>query len=119
MLVIADFGPEPKVDGVGKPWTGPMIRDYKETERYWAHEFHALSGNLALVVVGIGIIFAFLLYYYRALDPVEAREQFPGVHTFLRHKWYFDEIYSAVVVRPSLVVAHWFKAFDLWVIDGA
>ena len=33
-------------------------------------------------------------------------------------KWYFDELYSVALVRPALVVAHWFKAFDLNVIDG-
>ena len=48
----------------------------------------------------------------------EAREQFPGLHTFLGHKWYFDQLYSVALVRPALVVAYWFKAFDLTVIDG-
>ncbi len=37
------------------------------------------------------------------------KEQFPAVHAFLTHKWYFDELYSAMVVRPALVVAHWFR----------
>ena len=41
------------------------------------------------------------------------KEQFPAVHAFLTHKWYFDELYSAIVVRPALVVAHWFRWFDL------
>ncbi len=79
---------------------------------------HHDAGNLALLMVALGILFAVLLYYARALDPAEAKEQFPGVHSFLSHKWYFDELYSAAVVRPSLVVAHWFKWFDLKVIDG-
>jgi NADH-quinone oxidoreductase subunit L len=54
----------------------------------------------------------------KILDPNDAKEQFPGVHTFLMSKWYFDELYSVVVVRPALVVSHWFKAFDLHFIDG-
>ena len=45
-------------------------------------------------------------------------EQFPGVHTFLMRKWCFDELYSAVAVRPSLAIAGWCKNFDLKVIDG-
>ena len=48
----------------------------------------------------------------------EAREQFPGVYRFLQNKWYFDELYSALLVRPALVVAHWCRAFDTRVIDG-
>jgi NADH-quinone oxidoreductase subunit L len=112
--VIADFGPVPEL---GETWEGP-IRPYDTTERYWAHHFHHFSGNLTLLVVVIGIVFSFLMYYYRVFDPAEPKEQFPAVHAFLSHKWYFDEIYSVVVVRPVLVVAHWLKAFDLKVIDG-
>ena len=46
------------------------------------------------------------------------KEQFPGVHRFLLHKWYFDELYSAVIVRPGLIVAGWCRNFDLKLIDG-
>src|ERR1019366_9088815 len=52
------------------------------------------------------------------LDPADAKEQFPGVHAFLANKWYFDELYSAMLVRPSLAVAHWCRNFDTIVIDG-
>ena len=114
IAVQADFGPMPEL---GETWEGPP-KPYETTERYWAHHFHHFSGNLALLVVAIGIVFAFLIYYYRVLDPAEAKEQFPRVHGFLANKWYFDELYSAVLVRPSLVVAHWLKAFDLRVLDG-
>src|SRR5205085_3854349 len=62
--------------------------------------------------------FAGALYYKRLLDPAEAKEQFPGVHRFLSHKWYFDELYSVLIVRPSLVVSWWARAFDTYVIDG-
>ena len=58
-------------------------------------------------------------YFYRALDPKEAKEQFPKVHAFLVNKWYFDAVYSVLVVRPAMVVARALRAFDLKVIDGA
>ncbi len=83
-----------------------------------AHEVHGLAGNLALLVVAIGLSFAFAIYYFGLLDPAEAKEQFPGVHSFLQHKWYFDELYSAILVRPGLTVSNWAKSFDLNVIDG-
>jgi NADH-quinone oxidoreductase subunit L len=87
-------------------------------ENIAAIENHSIVGFLALGVVAIGLAFASVLYYYGVLDPNEAKEQFPGVHRFLTHKWYFDEIYSALLVRPSLVVAHWCSSFDTKVIDG-
>jgi NADH-quinone oxidoreductase subunit L len=82
------------------------------------HDTHSLVGALALAVVGIGLAFAAAMYYYGVLDPTDAKEQFPGVHAFLANKWYFDELYSAMLVRPSLAVAHWCRNFDAYVIDG-
>jgi NADH-quinone oxidoreductase subunit L len=84
-----------------------------------AQEYHHLAEWLALGIGGLGVLFAILFYYARRLDPAEAREQFPGVHRFLWHKWYFDELYSAIVVRPALVIAGWCRRFDTKIIDGA
>jgi len=112
--VIADFG---QVAGLDVP-NDISFKKHEISERHLAHEAHAFAGYLALVVVLIGIAFATLIYYYRVLDPAEAKEQFPGVHRFLWHKWYFDELYSALLVRPALTVAGWFRAFDTKVIDG-
>jgi NADH-quinone oxidoreductase subunit L len=83
-----------------------------------AENKHEFAGLLALGVVGLGILFASLIYLYRVLDPEEAKEQFPAVYRLLVNKWYFDELYSAIVVRPALVVAGWLNTFDLRCIDG-
>jgi NADH-quinone oxidoreductase subunit L len=69
-------------------------------------------------MVGLGIVFAVALYFRPILDPAEASEQFPTLHRFLANKWRFDELYSALLVRPALVVAGWCRAFDTYVIDG-
>jgi NADH-quinone oxidoreductase subunit L len=112
--VLADFG---QVPGVDAPNLIPF-KPQEYSERLQGHDYHALVGVLALGVVVIGISFAFLLYYYRVLDPAEAKEQFPAVHRFLWNKWYFDELYSAMLVRPALAVASWFRVFDARAIDG-
>jgi NADH-quinone oxidoreductase subunit L len=84
-----------------------------------AHEWHGFVGLLAVAVGAVGIVFAYLLYYFRVLDPEEARLQFPAVHRFLWNKWYFDEVYSAILVRPAFTIAGWCKAIDIRAIDGA
>jgi NADH-quinone oxidoreductase subunit L len=83
-----------------------------------ALQYHSIVGALALVVVVIGLSFALVLYYWGVLDPNEAMEQFPGVHRFLTCKWYFDEAYSALLVRPALHIGQWCRNFDAHVIDG-
>jgi NADH-quinone oxidoreductase subunit L len=91
----------------------------KETAvRNIAHENHPLAGVLALGVAGLGFVFAYIVYYQKRLDPAEAAAQFPGVYRFLQHKWYFDEAYSVLLVRPAMVVAGWCRWFDTKVIDG-
>jgi NADH-quinone oxidoreductase subunit L len=93
----------------------------------WMHDaahtvvptYHSLAGLLALGAALIGTLFAVLIYYLRRFDPADAMEQFPGVYRLLTNKWYFDEFYSAFLVRPALVAAGWFRWFDTRVIDGA
>jgi NADH-quinone oxidoreductase subunit L len=79
--------------------------------------FHELAGFLALGAASLGALFAYLMYYRRSFDPAEVSEQFPGIYRFLQNKWCFDDLYSAVFVRPALVVGGWFKNFDLLAID--
>jgi NADH-quinone oxidoreductase subunit L len=111
--VVADFG---HVLDEGE--AAEFAKSEDRNERFWGNFYHHTAGNIALGLVAIGIVFASLLYVYRVLDPAEAKEQFPGLYAFLTRKWYFDELYSAILVRPALVVAHAFKWFDLVVIDG-
>jgi NADH-quinone oxidoreductase subunit L len=81
--------------------------------------YHDMAGWLALGAAGLGTLFAVMIYYLKRFDPADTVEQFPGVYRLLSAKWHFDEFYSVAFVRPSLVVARWFRWFDANVIDGA
>lgn len=113
--VVADFG---QVLDEGENFDWLVSGGNGPRERAAAHEYHGLAGAMALGLVGVGILFASLLYFWPVLDAEEAARQVPGLRTFLAHKWYFDELYSVALVRPALAVAHAFKWFDLHVIDG-
>jgi NADH-quinone oxidoreductase subunit L len=113
--VKADFG---HVASHHETWPDHAAKPLRLNERHWAHELHDHAGLLALFMVAVGIVFAVLTYYSRVLDPAEAKEQFPKVHAFLENKWYFDHLYSALLVRPAMIVARAFRAFDLNCIDG-
>ncbi len=124
--VEADFGPAP----AGHGDVHPAVHQEHEAEAKEAHdthpntvmakahEYHALAGYIALALVALGLTFALLVYYFGVLDPHEAKMQFPGIHDFLANKWYFDQLYSVILVRPSLAVAGWARNFDSKVIDG-
>jgi NADH-quinone oxidoreductase subunit L len=106
--VLADFG--------GMVRYGELFEGQSVHGMMLAH--HDTAGMLALGAAALGFVLAWVLYYRKALDPAEAREQAATAHGFLSRKWYFDELYSAVVVRPALVVAGWCRWFDTVVIDG-
>ncbi len=47
-------------------------------------------------------------------------ERFPLLHRLLLNKWYVDEVYDALIVRPLAAVSRFFwKVVDTFVIDGA
>jgi NADH-quinone oxidoreductase subunit L len=59
---------------------------------------------IGLVVGGLisvlGITGAYVAYIRRRGITLELRDRFARVHAFLVNKWYFDELYDAVFVRP-------------------
>ncbi len=126
--VAADFGQQPSAighrpsatDGDSRQPAAGSRQPIADTRTVAGevHQVHSLAGDLALLTVVLGFTFASLLYYLGTLDPAEAKEQFAGLHRFLTHKWYFDELYSAILVRPGLAVAGWARFFDSKVIDG-
>ena len=40
------------------------------------------------------------MYVRRRGVTLRLRDRFAAVHNFLAHKWYFDELYDALFVRP-------------------
>jgi len=47
-------------------------------------------------------------------------QRFPFVHRLLENKYYVDEIYDALIVRPLAALSRFFwKVVDTFLIDGA
>ncbi len=49
----------------------------------------------------LGIAAAYFVYLRDRPLRLRVRERFDAVHTFLVNKWYFDELYEIVFVRPT------------------
>ena len=68
----------------------------------------------------IGIALAFLMYATppsKYLKASEVKEQFSGIHSFLRNKWWFDELYDFLFVKPSKVIGAFVSAIDKNIFD--
>ena len=52
-------------------------------------------------IISVSSIFlAYVFFIRRRGITLELQNRFGRVHAFLFHKWYFDELYDAVFVRP-------------------
>ena len=65
-----------------------------------------------------GFFLATLFYGLRKLDAAEAQRTFSPLHRFLLNKWWFDELYDFVFVRPAHIVSNWISNLDRRLIDG-
>jgi len=83
------------------------------------HHVPLLIGMAPTVMMAIGFVVAWEFYIRRPELPAELARQQEPLYKFLLNKWYFDEIYDFLIVRPTLWLARalW-KYGDGWTIDG-
>jgi NADH-quinone oxidoreductase subunit L len=74
---------------------------------------------LPTLMMLIGAAIAFYFYIRRPDIPQALARWFRPLYLFLLNKWYFDEIYDALLVRPTIWLGRllW-KGGDGWLIDG-
>ena len=74
------------------------------------------SATIAMI---IGFVSAWYMYIRRPDVPGRLAATNPGLYKFLLNKWYFDELYNTIFVKPALWIGNavW-KGFDDWLVDG-
>ncbi len=83
------------------------------------HEVPTWSQLLPLVMGLSGLALSYVYYVVQPDLPGRTVATFRALHTFFYNKWYFDELYDAVFVRPALAIGRAFwKTGDGAVIDG-
>ncbi|MBR0672381.1 NADH-quinone oxidoreductase subunit L [Neoroseomonas soli] len=100
-------------------WNGSIVNAPHNHIMHDAHEVPEWV-PLAPTVVGLaGIGLAYLLYMLVPSVPGKLASTFSGVYRFLLNKWYFDELYDAIFVRPARALARvlW-QTVDARMIDG-
>ncbi|MEN8889446.1 MAG: NADH-quinone oxidoreductase subunit L [Celeribacter marinus] len=72
------------------------------------------------VAMLIGFITAWMFYIKDTCLPKRLATSQPVLYDFLLNKWYFDELYDRIFIRPSLALGRFFwKRGDEKTIDGA
>ena len=83
------------------------------------HHIPEAIAYLPTVMMAIGAYISYVFYIRRPYLPVELARQQPLLYQFLLNKWYFDELYDLIFVRPAKWIGYqlWKKG-DGFVIDG-
>ena len=109
------------VRAVGRPdsvvppsMAAPSTEAFEEA----AHGLHGTAMLLSLSVAGIGVLFAFVTYYWRKINADAVASALGPAYRFLLNKWYFDEIYQAVIVNGTLALSRILRWFDGNIVDG-
>jgi NADH-quinone oxidoreductase subunit L len=100
----------------GAFWQGSLFFD--------EHLMHAMHGapewvKLApTIVMLIGLVAAWYAYLKNPRIPAMFVEQLSVLHQFVFNKWYFDELYNVLFVRPAFWLGRLFwKIGDVGIID--
>ena len=114
----------------GMAFDGSFI-DYHHFDEFWGaslafndvmKEFHYVPTWVKwspFVMMAGGLAFAWLFYIRSPGLPAKLAEEHSSLYQFLLNKWYFDELYDFVFVRPAQRIGHFlWKRGDGTVIDG-
>jgi NADH-quinone oxidoreductase subunit L len=78
-----------------------------------------LEGYLSILAIAVAVLgwyIARLFYGQKSPRPAKLAAALPGPYNLLVHKYYVDEIYTAVIVKPLLAISAYVLG---WVVDKA
>ncbi len=97
-------------------WNGSIA--YNAELMHAMHEVPKWVKYTALVVMLIGLFLAWLAYIRSTDLPRKTAEQLGPIYNFVFNKWYFDELYNLIFVKPAFWLGRLFwKKGDEGTID--
>jgi NADH-quinone oxidoreductase subunit L len=66
----------------------------------------------------IGLFMGWVLYNRCTSVPEKISKIFKPIHTLFFNKWYFDELYNAIFVKPAIKLGGLFWSSDKHIVDG-
>ncbi len=108
----------PMVDPSLAFWGGSIVSLHEQNILEEAHHVPLLIKVLPVFVGLLGIAMAYVMYMQRPDLPGMLASKFAATYRFLLNKWYIDELYDFLFVRPAKRLGHnlW-QSGDVGIID--
>jgi NADH-quinone oxidoreductase subunit L len=86
---------------------------------YKSHEgaIHKTATMTAFATALGGVLLAAAMYLWKVISPAAVAATFRPLYSFLAGRWYFDELYDALFVKPALGIASLASGVDRGLID--
>ncbi|MBU1678262.1 MAG: NADH-quinone oxidoreductase subunit L [Bacteroidetes bacterium] len=95
--------------------TGIVHSEMYEHAMHWAH-YPAMI--LSVILAGLGILLAFMMYQWKKISPDKFAEKVKPLYNLSLNKWYIDEIYQSTFINGTLILSNFLAWFDNTIIDG-
>jgi NADH-quinone oxidoreductase subunit L len=106
-------------EGYAEFWKGAL---FTRPENHILEEIHhvpALVSWLPGIMMVLGAALAWYMYIQNTRKPAELAAEHPMLYRFLLNKWYFDELYDLIFVRPAMRLGRFlWRTGDGRIIDG-
>ena len=107
------------VEPSGEFWKGSVVVLEQNNSLEAAHHVPEIIKLLPSIIGFAGIALAYLFYMLLPSIPGFIASTFRPIYTFLLNKWYFDELYDFIFVRPAKAIGCIFwRVVDAVMIDG-
>jgi NADH-quinone oxidoreductase subunit L len=92
-------------------WLENFLEPAFSDSKYFTQTPSVSAEWIGLIIGGVicllGIALAYHLWIRSPGTTARLQQRFSGLHGFLSHKWYFDELYDAVFVKPIGAFGSW------------
>ena len=83
-----------------EPVFEPLPLEAVAEEVQYSHAFEAGMAAFSVAVAGLGFFVAFAMYYRRSPWAVRLSTQYQAAHAWVLNKYYIDELYDLLFVKP-------------------
>jgi NADH-quinone oxidoreductase subunit L len=102
------------------PFLAPVLAAPEAAGHAADHAMEYLLMAVSVLVAAGGIGLAYVFYVRSPALPARVAASAAGLYRLSFNKWYVDELYDAIVIRPTVALAHalW-RGVDVFIIDSA
>ncbi|MDQ5831687.1 MAG: NADH-quinone oxidoreductase subunit L, partial [Actinomycetota bacterium] len=100
LAIIGGYVGVPGLTDTLETFLEPTFEDSRFADTHPTESAEWIGLAVGGIVAIAGISAAYVMFVQRRGITLRLAERFAAVHNFLMHKWYFDELFNAIFVRP-------------------